>query len=132
MCPNCKQPLFIHPQYKDNLCKNNSCPLYLKGDVFSLSPKEDALSIIMDNFDFDQVHSVMTFLNWRWHHLDGTYSIPSLQAIKDYAKDQLLSCTQKAKNSNTPFTISSGGFSSHYDPQEDFLNLSFILEEFSN
>ena len=50
--------------------------------------QQELIDDIMDNFDFEKVHKVMTFLNWKWAMLDG-YAIPSISDIRSRARDRL-------------------------------------------
>ena len=36
-----------------------------------------AIPILMNRFDFAQVHKVMTFLNWRWALTEADHAVPS-------------------------------------------------------
>lgn len=47
--------------------------------------RKEAIQEILDGFDFERVHKVMTFLNWQWI----AYGVPSIERMKLVAKDLL-------------------------------------------
>ena len=84
---------------------------------------------IMDNFDFDCVHRVMEFLNWKWVFAKTSSGVPSIDEIRDFAFDLLVRAAKEKTN------IASGGFKAVYeDSDEDnpdkFIQLEFILTDY--
>lgn len=132
-CPDCGVPTYLEPYYKDNICKNKSCSLFLKGDVkaFILSPApcplEAQIQEIIECFEFEKIHKVMTFLNWQWRD-EG---VPSLEKIKQYAEAQLRECIKNSQTNHTESYVSCGGFTSTYCPKEKFLHLNFALDQWT-
>lgn len=77
---------------------------------------------IMENFDFDKVHSVMDYLDWKWF---GTKNgIPTIDEIEDEAKRMLIDAAFEET------TISCGGFKVTYKPDDENPDDPFILLEF--
>lgn len=131
-CPQCNQKTFFEPQYKDNLCRNKSCILYLKGDVLKINHNQNPLfskqiTEILEEFDFEKVHQVMTFLKWEWRDL----GVPSVDTIKSEVKSQIERCIKDAIANKTTMYTSTGGFSVYCDPQEKLIQLKFELAEWT-
>lgn len=74
---------------------------------------------IMENFNFENVHKIMTILNWKWSMGNGEERVPSLHEIKKEAKRML----EDAVQGNC---YSTGGFETS---NEYLLTLKFCLEE---
>ena len=48
--------------------------------------KEDQIRIILEETDFEKIHKVMKFLNWRWH-IDN--DVPTIERLKEEAHHHL-------------------------------------------
>jgi hypothetical protein len=85
-------------------------------------PKEEHIKYIINNFNFQQVHNVMKFLDWTWA---GSSKIPSICELKKEATRLL----NEVYDSNEKW-IATGGFkaSKYYD----FLELEFIVTDWSS
>lgn len=83
--------------------------------------QQEAIDEIMDWFDFDKVHDVMTHLNWDWRD-KGT---PSIQEIKHTVRKLLKEAIMEKT------TVGTGGFYVEYESNEkgEALNLSFVVTE---
>lgn len=46
---------------------------------------DDMIQYILNNFDFEEMHKVMSFLNWKWHD----DNVPTIDKLKERAKDLL-------------------------------------------
>ena len=76
--------------------------------------KEELINEVLDNFDFDKVHKVMTFLDWKWVNCsEGTCEVPSIsrmirtvQRYLSQAYDGLAS----NKHDSNEYMLGSGGF----------------------
>ena len=84
---------------------------------------------IMDNFDFDCVHRVMEFLNWKWVFANTSSGVPSIDEIRDFAFDLLVRAAKEKTD------IASGGFKVVYedsdaDNPDKFIQLEFILTDY--
>lgn len=97
----------------------------------------DVIWDIMNNFDFDKVHRVMTFLNWKWALADSEHTaVPDIQQLRDTARNMLTGCASRARKVSGQYTIGSGGFHAHaeYDAASNkvFVKLAFELTEWDN
>jgi len=83
-----------------------------------MTPKQqDALDNIMDSFDFDKVHKVMVFLNWKWANMDGGIEIPEKYELRSEARRLLkMAIEEKA-------IVSTGGFIAEYREGEEGVEL---------
>ena len=90
--------------------------------------EKQKIESIMNHFDFEKVHNIMKFLDWKWaFSKNGT---PSVEELKKEAHRLLVdACEEKT-------TISTGGFKAIYeadgswDVDDDFyLGLEFIVED---
>lgn len=86
--------------------------------------QQEMIDEIMDFFDFDKVHKVMTMLDWKWA-LNNGLEIPDKSIIRKHARRLLKEVLINKKNEEY-YYISSGGFKATW--QYDELNLEFILE----
>lgn len=78
---------------------------------------------IIDNFDFDRVHEVMTLLGWTWWNVRG---IPSVQDLKKRAGELLTEVWEKP---NDQYCISTGGF--HARKDSGVLILEFVITDWA-
>ena len=83
--------------------------------------KDEHIKYIIDNFDFQQVHKVMNFLNWTWALTPGT---PTISELKIEAT-KLLNDVYNSKG-----WIATGGFKA--TKYHDFLELEFIITDWSS
>ena len=91
-----------------------------------MTPKQqDALDNIMDNFDFDQVHKVMVFLDWKWANGKGSLEVPEKYELKGTAR-RLLKMAVEEKT-----TVSTGGFLAEYREGEGdgWMDLKFVVSD---
>ena len=91
-----------------------------------MTPKQqDALDNIMDNFDFDQVHKVMVFLNWKWANSNGGLGVPEKYELRGEAR-RLLKMAIEEKT-----TVSTGGFIAEYREGEvdGWMDLKFVVSD---
>lgn len=71
----------------------------------NLGQVREAINSILDNFDFEKVHRVMSYLNWTWRN-DG---VPSV----DYLKNEVRKLIVEALTSEDieySYHIATGGF----------------------
>lgn len=87
--------------------------------------QQDALDNIMDNFDFDQVHKVMVFLDWKWANSNGSLEVPEKYELKGSAR-RLLKMAIEEKT-----TVSTGGFIAEYTEKEEsgWMDLKFVVSD---
>ena len=84
--------------------------------------QQEAIDEIMDWFDFERVHDVMSYLNWEWRD----NGVPSIQEMKQTAR-KLLKESLMEKT-----TVGTGGFYVEYgfDSEGENLKLSFVVTEY--
>ena len=87
--------------------------------------QQDALDNIMDNFDFDQVHKVMVFLNWKWANSNGSLGVPEKYELRGESR-RLLKMAIEEKT-----TVSTGGFIAEYTENEEggWMYLNFVVSD---
>ena len=73
---------------------------------------------IMDWFDFDKVHEVMTLLNWEWASAKG---IPSIQEIRAGARARLREAADRG-------FCSTGGFTAQRVDDKDWVRMKLYFE----
>jgi len=91
-----------------------------------MTPKQqDALDNIMDSFDFDKVHKVMVFLNWKWANGNGGLEVPEKYELRSEAR-RLLKMAIEEKT-----TVSTGGFLAEYieDEEGGWMDLKFVVSK---
>ena len=85
----------------------------------------DAIENIMDNFDFDNVHKVMTYLNWEWANTEN--GVPTKSELRSEAR-RLIKMAIKDKT-----RVSTGGFEVDYiDEDGGWVSLKFVLSEWDS
>lgn len=84
---------------------------------------KEQFTMILDDFNFKEIHEVMTFLGWKWKPKNAPATIPTLEELKQVATD----CLYKVANSEEESVIISMG---PFEAQkiENTLELSFILQ----
>ena len=90
---------------------------------------------VMDWFNFERVHNVMTFLEWKWYNSYTDTGVPSIPELRQYAREQIWSTVNSMHRTNeTEYTIQSGGFQtrSWLIDGEIFISLQFVLEGWDN
>lgn len=134
-CPKCNQTTTFESTYKLNLCKNKHCDIYMKDDVSKFTGQkvhkrqtDDLIDDILENFNFEKVNIAMKFLDWRWASIGR---VPTINELKESAREQLQNCIKEAKDNKTEFYISSGGLKSFYSFDENFLELEFVLTDWT-
>jgi hypothetical protein len=90
--------------------------------------KDEQIYDIINNFDFDKVHKVMVFLDWKWLQMRGLET-PSIPQLKDKAYE-LLSRVYDNTDSLTPYSLRTGGLcaSGVYYEDTNELSLELIFE----
>jgi len=85
---------------------------------------ENNIEKIINEFDFEKVHDVMTYLNWTWGD-----NIPTTEEMKIQALGLLNDV--KPINKNRYSSSYTGGFKATYVGNNKF-NLTFIVENYDN
>ena len=97
-----------------------------------------AIPILMNRFDFAQVHKVMTFLNWRWALTEAGHAVPSQSELEAEAYRQLTMCVAEYEKRGCPksgMNVSSGGFQAQvmtFESGQPRLELSFYVDSTSS
>lgn len=93
---------------------------------------QEIIDGIIEDFDFDRVHDVMEYMDWRWREK----GVPSVEKLKK----ESLNLLQQAyihyleQNNNEPHSIQTGGLEAYYEniDGEDCFELKFVLESVNN
>ncbi len=64
----------------------------------------------LDNFDFEAVNKVMTFLDWKWGCSEKDESVPTVSRLRKEIRRQLEQCVICYRPGNTDSFIETGGF----------------------
>ncbi len=74
---------------------------------------------VMDCFNFEQVHKVMVFLDWKWANYDlGFNEVPDTDDMKATALQCLHTAIQEYEKAGKPLTgmnVATGGFEARVD-----------------
>lgn len=84
----------------------------------------DVIDEIMESFNFEKVHNVMTLLGWKWFGRSGS-KVPSIKEIKETAMFVLKDLESNSEN----IASGTGGFEARRQQVEDgeMITLSFIV-----
>jgi hypothetical protein len=74
---------------------------------------------VINNFDFEKVYKVMSFLEWHWY----PHERPPTQGEMRELAERLLYEAVKEKTS-----VATGGFAASYFPDAQMLTLTFTVE----
>lgn len=105
-----------------------------KGIVFKEATLSDLerrkIASVMENFDFNKVHDVMSYLDWDWIGCgEGEKcGVPSVEKIKEEARRLLIDAAYEKT------TIATGGLKAVYErdgehDDDPYIGLEFIVEE---
>ena len=92
---------------------------------------------IIERFDFEKVHKVMTFLNWRWAMTSAGYAVPSVAELRSEAIRLLQHSVSLWEQNGSPATgmnVSTGGIQANvivFASGESTLQLLFYVDEYS-
>lgn len=103
--------------------------------------KQELINEVLDNFDFNKVHQVMKFLNWKWFNFeDSTYELPSIRQLINQAEKYLgmaYNGLEKIEHNEHSYMVGSGGFEAQakrypagLDKPDVLLTLTFNLASF--
>lgn len=82
---------------------------------------------ILDNFDFERVHSAMLALNWRWQ---STVTVPNIAHLRKKARELLKDVCKKKYDGSCRVEIGTGGLRA--ERSGDFLRLSFVVSDWDS
>jgi len=103
--------------------------VYIKMPSESGEPgKADPVDVIMQEFSFDRVETVMKALNWHWARSKG---VPDIVTIRNEAR-RLLEEVSERLNVHKDYQIGCGGFEVTGEVVEGhkLLTLKFVVEEY--
>ena len=86
-------------------------------------PQYADLDQLLEKYNFENVHKVMTMLNWTWAG-KGVPTIEDMKGTVAYLFNELM------RNKKNPTYASTGGF--HLELKGDYLTLTFQLEKYSH
>ena len=86
--------------------------------------REAMIDEIMEHFDFEKVHKVMSFLDWEWDIGDGEQTVPSTYRLMKQAKQMLKYITQY--DDKEYHEMATGGFRAVLNEEGD-LELRFEI-----
>ena len=101
----------------------------MKKNKIDIEILKDDIDYILDNFDFERVKIVMDCLEWYWFDLD---EVPSIGHLRKTARELLKEVLTKGIKNNKDFFQSTGGFEVKYFKSDNLLELSFVVEDYSN
>jgi hypothetical protein len=100
--------------------------------------RSDMVNEVLAHFDFEKVHKVMTYLNWKWF---DKASVPSISDLKESAEHHLYSAIEQALSPNNTdhhevgWMSASGGFEAMAWKNEDGtlarVRLEFVVADWS-
>lgn len=87
---------------------------------------------IIEDFDFDRVHDVMEYMDWKWYGKE----VPSIEQLKNKALCLLKEVYDGyfKQGSGEYFCVATGGLEAYYmyDDGEDCFELKFVLTSVNN
>ena len=90
---------------------------------------------VMDWFNFERVHDVMTFLEWKWYNSSTDTGVPSVPELRQFAREQIWATVNSMQRKNkTESEIMCGGFQtrSWIEEGEIYISIQFVLEGWDN
>lgn len=89
----------------------------------------------MDYFNFEKVHKVMEFLDWKWGNVNitGKAEVPSIPELRQSARRYLRTVIEEGKHEEQYFTFSGGLKATAYRDAGKLthLDLEFVLTDWS-
>ena len=96
----------------------------------------DLIMDCLDDFDFERVSDVMTFLNWEWYMDEDDIRIPTVQELRSNARKYLKEVIQGALESEgKEYITGTGGFRYECKIYENgfvWLRMSFEVTDWDN
>lgn len=84
---------------------------------------DEKIENILDNFNFEEMHKVMTFLNWTWYN----DKVPTIDELKEKAKALLNRLHELLKKENK-VSVCSGGFRVIGERVGETISLELLFE----
>lgn len=84
---------------------------------------KEQIEMIMEDFNFKEVHDIMKLVNWKWKTSKAPASVPPIEDLKSIA----LKCLTQAANLEDKYSnFSIGPFEA--ERTENILELKFVLQ----
>jgi hypothetical protein len=97
---------------------------------------------ILENFDFDRVHNVMTYLGWCWASTrdpegNSVTDVPTLDELRSNARSRMIAAAEwlRVRGAGIDYRSVSGGFEvqAHIDDDGSLrMELQFVLTSWDN
>lgn len=87
--------------------------------------REAMIAEVMENFDFEKVHKVMEYLDWKWSIGHDENVVPSVYRLMKQAEKMLDDVSRN--DDGMRIELSTGGLRAVFDENED-LELRFEIE----
>lgn len=91
------------------------------------------ISSVMERFDFEKTHRVMTFLNWEWANTHKGRAVPTIDEMKSCAYDLLLTVVEEYNKGTIPNggSAATGGFEARihvWESKPESVELLFYVD----
>ena len=91
---------------------------------------------IMNHFNYQQVHKVMTMMKWPWFYSKTETGIPSVEEMKELSSELLnkVAGMALAGTEGREYMIETGGFRAEgvLEDGDIYLRLTFMVESWDN
>ena len=84
--------------------------------------------MLMGEFDFEKVDSIMNHLNWKWGIKGGDYRIPTVEEMKETCRNLFNDLLVNNKHYDTVVPSSSGGGGFEVEVCGNSVSIRFIVE----
>lgn len=91
---------------------------------------EKQIEYVLDFTDFEKIQKAMQAMDWTW--VNSAFGVPQVWELKSTARKMLTRVVSVAKRNGAPVSLETGGFTAFYNPEEDFLELKFVLDSSDN
>jgi len=94
----------------------------------------DAIWEVLENFDFDRVHDVMTYLGWLWTSSDQP-RVPDINELRNAARERCIHAIEASRKQGKEVFLSCGGLEATAEIDEDgktWLALKFVVTDWGN
>ena len=102
----------------------------------SIENLQNEIDEILDNFDFEKCHKVMTFLDWKWFQ---TNSVPTIGEMRGNARNLIRDCVKGLflqTSITKEYSVETGGFVVNayqsYPGDKVYLSLRFSVSSWDN
>ena len=100
--------------------------------VTTFTEKFNTISDCLNHFDFEKVHQVMMYLDWKWYMVERGYKIPCVDDLKATATRLVSDAYDAVASGHDNYIVGTGGFEAFAyrikDTGEIVVELKFVLE----